>query len=1116
MKLTGWHIDGFGVFHNAAQELTSDLVIVCGHNEAGKTTLLDFLRGALFGFPSGNTNARRNPPLNGGTAGGRLFLDHHGERLTIDRGLTKNGLKVLRSDGTAAAPDDLDRILGSADQKLFERIFAFGLHELSDFATLKGEGAGNKIFSAGVLGAGKDARSALAVLDKQLAELFKPGGQKGQINQRTKELEQLDTSLAATRARAGNVTGQQDALAHLEHEASRLAREVTAAEAEARRLDNVIDLWPDWLDAQEAAEAAAKSESDLAGTPTAGPAVEFRADFLTQLDHAEQTVADAETNHVGRRAELRMAEEARNHIAVNDQLWVQRDALDQSVAGQPWEEARQNELASLRASMQATQAEIGAELEKLGPTWNLDRVAGFDGSIPAAEAIRSMATAIAATETSATDAHRRHDQLERETGDEISKRDGWRQRLESFGGETGAPTTEEIDAWAARARELRGGVHTATTETARMHTLEANARLAEQTMAATAAFADATARAAAEAAESNAARAAVGAVPTWVAPALFGLAALFLIGAVGAGTAGQPIAAVALAMGAIALVTVAFVVRSVERAGPGTVPPPAPSPPAPPPATGVVPPSTGPTTATDLHDLRQQIQAIHHANAAIAIELGLDLPRSADLPEPAVSSELTDSPTLTLLDVDNFIATLEAHRRRRAEIDDTLASLTEADAAVARKTEVQATANASLGVAVASLIAAQAAWAEWLAEQHLTAGTTPDGAVSLFEAVNRARAAVRTNAQREVRAKELTASSHAFLGALHEVRVAVGRPDQPGEQPWSPADAAGEVAVLAQLVTAEREARAALERAEERVRVAITECDLATTRLQHATQQHAELLAAVHASDATTARAWFEALTHRLELRARIDAGERAVRAKVGAGPEAERVRALLARADPAGWAESLADLGQRVASLQNERDQALKHAGAAKKEVDDLLSTDEVAQAQLEREQAAGDLDELVRQYTVLAVARGIIHETLQTYERERQPAVVAGAGLAFSRVTGGAYAGVRVVDERILVAERSGREFDAAHLSRGAAEQLYLCMRFGLVREFATHTPLPIVMDDVLVNFDPERTVAVAKEIGELSTAVQVLFFTCHPRTAELLASTRPDAQLVTLSRS
>ena len=73
---------------------------------------------------------------------------------------------------------------------------------------------------------------------------------------------------------------------------------------------------------------------------------------------------------------------------------------------------------------------------------------------------------------------------------------------------------------------------------------------------------------------------------------------------------------------------------------------------------------------------------------------------------------------------------------------------------------------------------------------------------------------------------------------------------------------------------------------------------------------------------------------------------------------------------------------------------------------------------------------------------------------------------------------------------------------LSRGTAEQLYLAVRLGLVREFAQRTAaLPIVMDDVLVNFDPTRAERTAVALAEMSEHHQILLFTCHPETAELV---------------
>ncbi|HET6498254.1 MAG TPA: hypothetical protein VFH17_04300 [Coriobacteriia bacterium] len=78
-------------------------------------------------------------------------------------------------------------------------------------------------------------------------------------------------------------------------------------------------------------------------------------------------------------------------------------------------------------------------------------------------------------------------------------------------------------------------------------------------------------------------------------------------------------------------------------------------------------------------------------------------------------------------------------------------------------------------------------------------------------------------------------------------------------------------------------------------------------------------------------------------------------------------------------------------------------------------------------------------------------------------------------------------------------GTRVPLAGLSRGTSEQLYLALRFGLVERFVETSgePLPIVMDDILVNFDEDRAARAARSIGALAGTCQVIYFTCHPTT-------------------
>ena len=76
---------------------------------------------------------------------------------------------------------------------------------------------------------------------------------------------------------------------------------------------------------------------------------------------------------------------------------------------------------------------------------------------------------------------------------------------------------------------------------------------------------------------------------------------------------------------------------------------------------------------------------------------------------------------------------------------------------------------------------------------------------------------------------------------------------------------------------------------------------------------------------------------------------------------------------------------------------------------------------------------------------------------------------------------------------------------LSHGTREQLFLSLRLALVSLFARRgVALPMVLDDVLVNFDHERaTASVDVLIDFAEHGHQLLMFTCHEHLARLLKS-------------
>jgi len=61
----------------------------------------------------------------------------------------------------------------------------------------------------------------------------------------------------------------------------------------------------------------------------------------------------------------------------------------------------------------------------------------------------------------------------------------------------------------------------------------------------------------------------------------------------------------------------------------------------------------------------------------------------------------------------------------------------------------------------------------------------------------------------------------------------------------------------------------------------------------------------------------------------------------------------------------------------------------------------------------------------------------------------------------------------------------------------------------------PLPVIMDDILVNFDPDRAAAACRALLELSTDQQVLLFTCHPTTVDMMRSASSECSVFELQQ-
>ncbi|MHB9037670.1 MAG: ATP-binding protein [Armatimonadota bacterium] len=218
---------------------------------------------------------------------------------------------------------------------------------------------------------------------------------------------------------------------------------------------------------------------------------------------------------------------------------------------------------------------------------------------------------------------------------------------------------------------------------------------------------------------------------------------------------------------------------------------------------------------------------------------------------------------------------------------------------------------------------------------------------------------------------------------------------------------------------------------------------------------------------------------------------------------EVDELESVLSATDMPSVRSDLAGMREERERLRAESADLLDRRGRTGQRIAELENSDELS-ASLFREKALrAQLDKHASDWAAKAICKAILQKTRQKYEREKQPRVIQAASRFLGEITSGAYARVfsPLGQEEVQLETPGGMRKDVAKLSRGTREQLYLSLRFGLILEYGQNAePLPVIMDDILVNFDPDRSRAAARAILELAKTNQVFFFTCHPWIADM----------------
>ena len=238
------------------------------------------------------------------------------------------------------------------------------------------------------------------------------------------------------------------------------------------------------------------------------------------------------------------------------------------------------------------------------------------------------------------------------------------------------------------------------------------------------------------------------------------------------------------------------------------------------------------------------------------------------------------------------------------------------------------------------------------------------------------------------------------------------------------------------------------------------------------------------------------------------------------ANAESQR-RALFESAMPrgehtvAGIDALVAQKAQQRAGLLEASEGLNRRYGELKQELSQAVHLRDFDELKLQYEQVRTREEESARDYARLLLAKRMLESAIAAWESKSQPEVYRQASRLLSLMTDGRWVKVSMTAEGSLqVTDSVKTTHDPLHLSLGTCQQLYLALRIALLIEADNvGRAVPILADDILVNFDSVRRRGAAQALVELSRVRQVVLFTCHEEIVEALREADPTLNEVEL---
>ena len=233
---------------------------------------------------------------------------------------------------------------------------------------------------------------------------------------------------------------------------------------------------------------------------------------------------------------------------------------------------------------------------------------------------------------------------------------------------------------------------------------------------------------------------------------------------------------------------------------------------------------------------------------------------------------------------------------------------------------------------------------------------------------------------------------------------------------------------------------------------------------------------------------------------------------RVASSADAE---ALLIDLSHQALADDLLGLDAEFGALDVRTRELFARSQAAADKVATIGGDDAVAQIELKRKTITLEIEQDAAIYLRLRAGIVAMEMALRAYRERHRSSMMARASEAFGTISQGAYTGLSARPERdseVLIATGSdGTSKLVDDLSKGTRFQLYLALRAAGYQEFVSmHQMVPFLSDDIMETFDDHRAEEAFKIFEDMSRSGQVIYLTHHRHLCDIALRSAPGVRI------